>query len=87
MSKSMYELLSRAPFIVVGVCLRAQKQNHSNIAGRALEPDSSSMLEIYVGFRAGGLRWCIAVRTLLLYQYMLLRWCIAVRTLLLYMLS
>ena len=59
----MYELLSRRRFIVVGVVLGARKkENHTNIAGLALEPDSSSMLEIYVGFRAGGLRWCIAVR-------------------------
>ena len=45
-----------------------KKKNHSNIAGLALQPDSSSMLEIYVGFRARGLRWCIAVRTVLLYM-------------------
>ena len=44
-----------------------QKQNHSSTAGISLEPDSSSMVEIYVGFRAGGLRWCTAVRTVLLY--------------------
>ena len=42
-----------------------KKRNHSSTAGLALEPDSSSTLEVYVGFRAGGLRWCIAVRTVL----------------------
>lgn len=30
--------------------------NHSRTAGLALEQDRSSMLETYVGFRAGGLR-------------------------------
>ena len=44
------------------------KKNHSSTAGLTLETDSSSMLQIYVGFRAGGLRWCIAVRTVLLYM-------------------
>ena len=37
------------------------------MSGLAVEPDSFSMLEIYVGFRAGDLRWCIIVRTVLLY--------------------
>ena len=37
--------------------------NHSRTAGLALEQDRSSMLETYVGFRAGGLRQCIAERT------------------------
>ena len=58
----MYELLSRRRFIVVGVVLGARKkENHTNIAGLALEPDSSSMLQIFVGVRAGDLSWCIGV--------------------------
>ena len=48
------------------VCASVRKKpNHSRTAGLTLEPDSSSMIEVYVGFRAGGLRWCIFVRTVL----------------------
>ena len=36
--------------------------NNSTTARLALEPNSSSTLEIHVGIRAGGLRWCVAVR-------------------------
>ena len=43
-----------------------KNKDHSNTAGLALEPDSSSMLEIYVGFCAEGLTWGVAVRTAVL---------------------
>ena len=33
-------------------------------AGLALEPDSSSTLEKYVSMRTGGMKWCLAVRSL-----------------------
>ena len=69
MKRSMHELLARWRFISLSVCASVRKKlEHSNTAGLALEPDSSSMLEIYVGFRAGGLRWGIAVRTVQLYM-------------------
>ena len=62
----MYKLLSRGRFYRRCVPPSAKNKNHSNIAGLALQPGSSSLLEIHVSFRAGGLRWCIAVREVLL---------------------
>ena len=43
-----------------------KKRNHISTVGLALEPDSSSTLEVCVGFRAGGLGWCISIRAVLL---------------------
>ena len=57
-----YEFLAHGR-LSSSLCTSVRKQkNSTTAAGLALEPDSSSMLEIYVGIRAGGSSWCIAVR-------------------------
>ena len=48
--------------VVFGVCLSAEKPELQQPARFALEPNSSATLEIHAGTRAGGLRWCVAVR-------------------------
>ena len=60
--KSQCELLARLPLPSWVRPSVREKQNHSSTGGLALEPDTSSTLEIYGGIRAGGLRWCVAVR-------------------------
>ena len=52
LKKNVCTSFSIAGDLSSSVCVSVRKKkDYSNIAGLALEPDSSSKLEIYVGFR------------------------------------
>ena len=68
MKKPMYEILARGGLLPSACAAVRNKDHHNSPAGPALEADSSSMVEMDDGFRAGGLRWFIAVRAVLLYM-------------------
>lgn len=57
-----YEFLAQERLSSSGASVRRKQTSSSTAAGLALELDSSSTLERYVGIRAGALRWCVAVR-------------------------